>query len=70
MKRSTLFSRARGCRLSLPGFLKGNKGTKLVPIVSSGKAARIIARKWMSDYGYVPDAFVVGGSQSGRSSWV
>lgn len=54
-----------GLPLSLPGFLKGSKKTKLVPIVSSGKAARIIAQKWMSDYGYVPDAFVVEGPKAG-----
>ncbi len=54
-----------GLPLSLPGFLKGSKKTKLVPIVSSGKAARIIAQKWMNDYEYVPDAFVVEGPKAG-----
>ncbi len=33
--------------------------TKLVPIVSSGRAATLIARKWLSRTGYLPDAFVV-----------
>lgn len=59
-----IFSGA-GLPLSLPGFLKGSKKTKLVPIVSSGKAARIIMRKWLSDYNYVPDAFVVEGPKAG-----
>ncbi len=59
-----IFSGA-GLPLSLPEFLKGSRRTKLVPIVSSGKAARIIARKWMSDYDYVPDAFVVEGPKAG-----
>jgi len=63
-KIDVIFSGA-GLPLSLPGFLKGSKKTKLVPIVSSGKAARIIAHKWMSDYGYVPDAFVVEGPKAG-----
>jgi NAD(P)H-dependent flavin oxidoreductase YrpB (nitropropane dioxygenase family) len=59
-----IFSGA-GLPLSLPGFLKGDSKTKLVPIVSSGKAARIITRKWLSDYNYVPDAFVVEGPKAG-----
>jgi nitronate monooxygenase len=59
-----IFSGA-GLPLSLPGFLKGGSKTKLVPIVSSGKAARIITRKWLSDYNYVPDAFVVEGPKAG-----
>lgn len=63
-KIDVIFSGA-GLPLSLPEFLKGSKRTKLVPIVSSGKAARIIARKWLSDYNYVPDAFVVEGPKAG-----
>ncbi len=60
-----IFSGA-GLPLDLPAFLKGSKHQpKLVPIVSSGKAARIIAQKWQSDYGYTPDAFVVEGPKAG-----
>jgi len=33
-----------GLPLSLPGFLKDGSKTKLVPIVSSGRAARLLAR--------------------------
>ncbi len=39
--------------------------TKLVPIVSSGRAATLIARKWISRYNYFPDAFVVEGPKAG-----
>lgn len=39
--------------------------TKLVPIVSSGRAATIIARKWLSRFSYLPDAFVVEGPKAG-----
>ncbi|MGN0008587.1 MAG: NAD(P)H-dependent flavin oxidoreductase [Desulfovibrionaceae bacterium] len=39
--------------------------TKLVPIVSSARAAAIIAKKWLSHYGYAPDAFVVEGPKAG-----
>lgn len=60
-----IFSGA-GLPLDLPSFIKGSKHQpKLVPIVSSGKAARIIAQKWQNDYGYLPDAFVVEGPKAG-----
>lgn len=39
--------------------------TKLVPIVSSARAASIIARKWLQKYDYAPDAFVVEGPKAG-----
>lgn len=39
--------------------------TKLVPIVSSGRAATVIAKKWLSRFGYLPDAFVVEGPKAG-----
>lgn len=39
--------------------------TKLVPIVSSGRAASLIARKWIQKYHYTPDAFVVEGPKAG-----
>lgn len=58
-----IFSGA-GLPLDLPSYLKGEK-TKLVPIVSSGKGARIISQKWIRDYDYVPDAIVVEGPKAG-----
>ncbi len=54
-----------GLPLNLPGFLKKGSTTKLVPIVSSGKAAKIICMKWKSNYDYLPDAFVVEGPKAG-----
>lgn len=39
--------------------------TKLVPIISSARAASILARKWMRNFGYTPDAFVVEGPKAG-----
>ena len=38
--------------------------TKLVPIVSSGRAATVIAKKWLSRFGYLPDAYVVEGPKA------
>ncbi|MGV7005255.1 NAD(P)H-dependent flavin oxidoreductase [Desulfovibrio sp. QI0442] len=39
--------------------------TKLVPIVSSARAATVIAKKWASRFSYTPDAFVVEGPKAG-----
>lgn len=39
--------------------------TKLVPIISSGRAATVIAKKWLSRFSYLPDAFVVEGPKAG-----
>jgi NAD(P)H-dependent flavin oxidoreductase YrpB (nitropropane dioxygenase family) len=59
-----IFSGA-GLPLNLPGYLPEGKKTKLVPIVSSGKAAAIIARRWIDKYNYIPDAIVVEGPRAG-----
>ena len=59
-----IFSGA-GLPLDLPHYLKGGGRTKLVPIVSSGRAAKIIAKRWTERYDYLPDAFVVEGPQAG-----
>lgn len=39
--------------------------TKIVPIVSSGKAANLILRHWSKRFGHVPDGFVVEGPKAG-----
>ncbi len=54
-----------GLPLDLPSFLKKDSTTKLVPIVSSARAARIICEKWKANYGYLPDAVVVEGPKAG-----
>ena len=59
-----IFSGA-GLPLDLPSYLSKGKKTKLVPIVSSGRAANIITQKWHQNYGYLPDAFVVEGPKAG-----
>ncbi len=59
-----IFSGA-GLPLDLPSYLVGGQKTKLVPIVSSGRAANIIAQKWKQNYDYLPDAFVVEGPKAG-----
>lgn len=66
-----IFSGA-GLPLDMPRHLlelreekKQNFQTCLVPIVSSGRAAAIIAKKWLSRFDYLPDAFVVEGPKAG-----
>jgi nitronate monooxygenase len=54
-----------GLPMNLPGHLEGSRKTKLVPIVSSGKAARIIIRRWLDKHGYMPEAVVVEGPMAG-----
>lgn len=61
-----------GLPLDLPGYLremseemKDDMRTKLVPIVSSGRAASILCRKWLNRFDYLPDGFVVEGPKAG-----
>ncbi len=54
-----------GLPLDLPSFLKKDSITKLMPIVSSARAARIICEKWKANYDYLPDAVIVEGPKAG-----
>ncbi|MCX7709526.1 MAG: nitronate monooxygenase family protein [Clostridia bacterium] len=54
-----------GLPLNLPQFLSETKQTKLVPIVSSARAASLIAKRWFDKYKYLPDAIVVEGPKAG-----
>jgi len=49
----------------LPQELREKAHTKLVPIVSSGRAAKLIYKKWLKRFGQLPDAFVVEGPKAG-----
>ena len=51
--------------MDLPSFLKKDSVTKLVPIVSSARAVRIICEKWKNNYDYLPDAVVLEGPKAG-----
>jgi NAD(P)H-dependent flavin oxidoreductase YrpB (nitropropane dioxygenase family) len=53
-----------GLPLKLPSLVK-NSVTKLVPIVSSGRAAKIICSTWQRRYQRLPDAIVVEGPLAG-----
>ncbi|MGL5771873.1 MAG: NAD(P)H-dependent flavin oxidoreductase [Bacteroidales bacterium] len=63
-KADIIFSGA-GLPLDLPGFLTKDSVTKLVPIVSSARAVKIICEKWKNNYDYLPDAVVVEGPKAG-----
>jgi nitronate monooxygenase len=54
-----------GLPLDLPKYLVGKSKTKLVPIISSAKAAAVICKRWLSRYNTLPDAFVVEGPMAG-----
>lgn len=54
-----------GLPLDLPSFLNKDSVTKLVPIVSSARAAKLICNKWKSTYDYLPDAVIVEGPRAG-----
>jgi len=54
-----------GLPLDLPSFLKKDSITKLVPIVSSARATKIICEKWKANYDYLPDAIIVEGPKAG-----
>ena len=63
-KADVIFSGA-GLPLDLPSFLTKDSETKLVPIVSSARAALIICEKWIKNYNYIPDAIVFEGPKAG-----
>ena len=59
-----IFSGA-GLPLDLPKFQNQDSQTKLVPIISSGRAAKLICDKWKTRYDYLPDAIVLEGPKAG-----
>lgn len=63
-KVDAIFSGA-GLPLDLPAHLGEGAKTKLVPIVSSARAAVILCKKWLARFGRTPDAFVVEGPLAG-----
>ncbi|MFO7650239.1 MAG: nitronate monooxygenase family protein [bacterium] len=54
-----------GLPLDLPKYLKPGSRTRLAPIVSSARALRLVANRWLSRYRYAPDAVVVEGPMAG-----
>jgi len=54
-----------GLPMDLPKYRTEGCTTKLVPIVSSARAAKIICEKWKTLYDYLPDLVVVEGPKAG-----
>jgi len=54
-----------GLPLDLPKYLTPGCKTRLVPIVSSARAATLICNKWFANYNYFPDAVIVEGPKAG-----
>lgn len=54
-----------GLPLNLPKFLTKDCKTKLVPIVSSARAAELLCRRWKEHFDYLPDAIVIEGPKAG-----
>ncbi|MFZ4725204.1 MAG: NAD(P)H-dependent flavin oxidoreductase [Paludibacter sp.] len=54
-----------GLPMDLPKYITEGCTTKLVPIVSSARAAKIICEKWKTLYNYLPDLVVVEGPKAG-----
>lgn len=53
-----------GLPINLPKLVKGSD-IKIAPIVSSGKAAKVICKMWKERYEYLPDFIVVEGPKAG-----
>jgi len=53
-----------GLPLSLPKHLNGND-IKLIPIVSSARALKIIFKKWKMNFDRIPDAIIIEGAKAG-----
>jgi len=54
-----------GLPMDMPEYTKDFPDVALVPIVSTGRAFRLIARRWEKRYGRIPDAVIVEGPLSG-----
>jgi len=54
-----------GLPFDLPSYRPKDAKTKLVPIISSARAAKIICKKWLARFNCLPDAFVVEGPKAG-----
>ena len=54
-----------GLPLDLPKYLKEPGHPKLIPIISSGRAAALICKRWWTKFQCLPDAFVLEGPLAG-----
>lgn len=64
-ERADIIFSGAGLPLNLPSYLVDGAKTKLAPIVSSARAAKLLCEKWWAEYRYAPDAIVVEGPKAG-----
>ncbi len=71
-QRADIIFSGAGLPLEMPKYLleaceekREEFRTKLVPIISSARAASVICKKWLSRYSKLPDAFVLEGPKAG-----
>lgn len=53
-----------GLPKDLPELVKGTK-TKIAPIISSARGAKLITKLWRTKYNYIPDMIVIEGPEAG-----
>ncbi|MBE5937827.1 MAG: nitronate monooxygenase [Lachnospiraceae bacterium] len=53
-----------GLPIKLPEYTKGTD-TLCIPIVSGGRAAKLLATSYMKKYGVLPDMFIIEGNKAG-----
>lgn len=63
-KKVDLIISGAGLPKELPEFVKGTK-TKIAPIISSSRAAKLITKLWITKHNYVPDMIVIEGPEAG-----
>ena len=54
-----------GLPMDMPEYTKDFPDVALIPIVSTGRAFKLIAKRWEKRYGRIPDAVIVEGPLSG-----
>ena len=63
-EKSEVIISGAGLPLRLPEYAEGS-ATKLIPIVSSARAANLIIKAWKRKYDRIPDALIVEGPMAG-----
>ena len=63
-EKADLIISGAGLPTNLPGLVK-DSATKIAPIVSSAKGAKVITKLWTKKYNYLPDLIVVEGPAAG-----
>lgn len=63
-KKIDLIISGAGLPKELPELVKGSN-TKIAPIISSARGAKLITKLWMTKHNYIPDMIVIEGPEAG-----